>query len=74
MKKTISKSGKKSIFLETAKEELEDIIEAGIEHGSHTELREDLLVFLLAKCKESFKNGIEVGMDVRKKMDRKRKR
>ena len=70
MKKTISKSGKKSIFLETAKEELEDIIEAGIEHGSHTELREDLLVFLLAKCKESFKNGIEVGMGMGKKRNR----
>ena len=70
MKKTISKSGKKSIFLETAKEELEDIIEVGIEHGSHTELREDLLVFLLAKCKESFKNGIEVGMSMGKKRNK----
>ena len=62
--------GKKSIFLETAEEELEDIIEAVIEHGSHTELREDLLVFLLAKCNESFKNGIEVGMGVGKKQDK----
>jgi hypothetical protein len=70
MKKTIAKSGKKSIFLETAKEELEQIIEAGIEQDSLSLMREDLLAFLLAKCKESFKNGIEVGMGVGKKRNK----
>ena len=65
-----SEKGKKSVFLETAKEEMEQIIEVGIERDNITRMREDLLAFLLAKCKESFKNGIEVGMGMGKKRNK----
>jgi hypothetical protein len=61
---------KKNSFFEKAFKEIEEIIQANIDEdgqltGSVSELETDLENLLTTKCKESFKNGIEVGKNPR---------
>lgn len=73
----MGKDTKKKDFFQTAFEGIESIIQANIDSDgeltrSVDELQSDFKDFLSAKCKESFKNGIEVGKKPTKKKFKKR--
>jgi hypothetical protein len=73
----MKKDAKKNDFFQTAFAEMESIIKANIDSDGELtrsvgDLQNDLKEFLSAKCKESFKNGIEVGKKPTKKKFKKR--
>ena len=56
------KSQTKNVFFETAFGQIENILKAALENGEPAvEIEKAFKNFFTEKCKESFKNGIEVG-------------
>lgn len=61
---------KKNVFFETAFGQIEDIIKASLEKEDPAmEVEKAFKSFFSEKCKESFKNGIEVGKKLGGKKD-----
>jgi len=67
--KTVKKG---SQFLETLKKDVRDTLEK-YSDSDLFDLEKELIDLAEAKCKESFRNGVEVGIKTRQRKERKRK-